>query len=71
MSRREAIESLKAQLTKVLSQWTDSVCETPEWESLNCYVGDETHLCMASAAVAVLDGIAEAAEYLRREGHLE
>jgi len=70
MSRREAIESLKAQLTKVMSDWIDSSCETPEWESINCYVGDETALCMANAAISVLDGIVDAAEYLKREGYL-
>lgn len=63
MSRTQSIESLKVSLTKALDEWIENNCESKEWESLDCLVGNETSRLMASAAMSVLEAVSESQEY--------
>lgn len=60
-------DNLKVSLTKAIDVWLDSVSDNTV---VLPYVGNITAEAMASAALAVLRGIADAEDYLRREGLL-
>lgn len=68
MTRPEAIAKLTVDLTALMDTWTGEKCETTEWESLNTYVGNDTHRLMAQAAMAVLEAVVDVNGYHREEG---
>lgn len=65
--QKEAMEELKPSLTAVIERWTEQVSETEAWEALNIYAGDNLSVLMSDAAIAVLGGIVDAHNYLRKE----
>lgn len=69
--QKEAMEELKPGLTAAIERWTELVCESDAWEALNIYVGDNLSALMSDAAFAVLGGIVDAHNYLRKEGELD
>lgn len=63
MTRQQAVERLHVSLTKVIDEWSDKQCESPEWEQMG-YVGDDLCRMMAKAAMAVFEATANIQDWL-------
>lgn len=62
---------LKAKLVDAIEQWSNNNCESPEWVSLDIYVGEHLSELMADAAWAVLMGVKDIQDYLKVDGQLK
>lgn len=67
MTRSKALDRLEESLTTTINEWIENNSDGPALEALNMYFGNGTAEAMARAAIAVLDGIADAHAYLRKE----
>lgn len=65
---RQATKSaLRQSLAETIEQWFEDLPNDIE----RPIVGNDAHHIMATAAIAVLEGIDDAAEYLKSEGALD
>jgi hypothetical protein len=74
VTRQQAIGSLTVSLTQAMSEWLEHTTECSPgdaWDSLGIYTGPDLARAMARSAVSVLEGVADAQDYLRREKLLE
>lgn len=67
MTRQQAIEELRVSLTKAIGEWAEKVSEDAAWEEIGYVPGDLERL-MATAAITVLEAVADTQEYLEKEG---
>jgi len=71
LGKREAFDALQPSLTEAVQKWMDENCDGEAWVAFDSYVGSNAAGCMATAAIAVLDGIVDVQDYLKEGGELE
>jgi len=62
------IAQLEVSLTAAVGEWWDKIQDSNDLEwSMMPVVGGDVHTFMAQAAIAVLRGVSDSQEYIRRE----